>query len=314
MDPYVPINGISLERYAELSAEIDGITDPELQTQAIEALGVPRADWEAAFKGWQARMQDMSLMGAVATRFMPLYQAALTKKKGSIAVSYEDYVALAGAAKAMGIQAALGHYSIDMGAWTQIAGHWNGQIAANMMQFANHGLLVEQEGARIAQGGAPKPVTVTKGPPPAAAPAAPAPVPYATPAAYAPGSVPAQAGYGMAMPGTPGAQPLPGAQNPYANQQFGAGTYNQHAQHFDQNLGQAANAVAGAAASGFSAIGSAFNSAFNNIGMGSRVLVQWSDGNRYPGTVSAIGQGQYFVTMTDGRQVWIPTQYVSPAG
>ena len=63
MDPYAPINGISLERYADLGAEIDGITDPEAQAQKVAGLGVSRQDWEAAVAGWTARMQDMSLMG-----------------------------------------------------------------------------------------------------------------------------------------------------------------------------------------------------------------------------------------------------------
>ena len=42
--------------------------------------------------GWTARMQDMSLMGQVAMRYMPLYQAALAKKSPAPQVSFEDYV------------------------------------------------------------------------------------------------------------------------------------------------------------------------------------------------------------------------------
>ena len=84
MDPWAPINGISLERYAELSAEVTGENDKEKQAAIVGALGVQRADWEAASAGWTARMQDMSLMGAVATRYMPLYQAALNRKSGGM--------------------------------------------------------------------------------------------------------------------------------------------------------------------------------------------------------------------------------------
>lgn len=61
MDPYAPIHGISLERYADLGAELDGITDPDAQAQKVGELGVSRQDWEAATAGWTARMQDMSL-------------------------------------------------------------------------------------------------------------------------------------------------------------------------------------------------------------------------------------------------------------
>jgi hypothetical protein len=39
--------------------------------------------------------------------------------------------------------------------------------------------------------------------------------------------------------------------------------------------------------------------------------VTWSDGNRYPGTVSAVQSGQVQIAFPDGRQVWVPTQYVS---
>src|SRR5262245_11930188 len=81
MDAFAPINNISLERYAELAAELDGVTDASAQTQKIMALGVPAADWEAAKQGWTARMQDMSNMGQVATRYMQLFNAAVAKTK-----------------------------------------------------------------------------------------------------------------------------------------------------------------------------------------------------------------------------------------
>src|SRR5690349_12828605 len=82
MDPWAPINGISLERYAELSAEASGTRDPNAQADIVGKLGVRRSAWEAAKAGWTARMQDVSLMGQVTTRFMPLYQAALARNAG----------------------------------------------------------------------------------------------------------------------------------------------------------------------------------------------------------------------------------------
>ena len=48
MDPWAPINGISLERYAELSAELSGTQDPNAQAEIVGKLGVQRADWHAA--------------------------------------------------------------------------------------------------------------------------------------------------------------------------------------------------------------------------------------------------------------------------
>ena len=44
--------------------------------------------------------------------------------------------------------------------------------------------------------------------------------------------------------------------------------------------------------------------------VGAPVLVQWSDGKKYPGTVAKVGDGQLMVTMADGSQHWIPESYV----
>ena len=225
-----PINGISLERYAELSAHVSDTNDPEQQAQIAERQGVSRTDWQAAKDGWTARMMDMSLMGRVATAYMPLYQAALARKGGSVSASFEDFVAISGAAKAMTIEGALAHYGISMGDWTQIAGQWTNQIAQNPMQYGGYGMLVEQEGERIRAGGPPRPVSS---------------ISRAAPVAGAP------------QTGAPGAQP-------------------------------------------------------GGVGPGTHVLVQWSDGNRYPGAVVQSAQGQHLVAFPDGRQLWVPAEYVAP--
>ena len=107
MDPYAPINGISLERYAELGAELDGITEPAAQQQKVGTLGVAAADWEAAKQGWTARMQDMSLMGQVATRYMQLYNAALASKKGVASMSFEDWCAVSACIQVFGYEGAI---------------------------------------------------------------------------------------------------------------------------------------------------------------------------------------------------------------
>lgn len=74
------------------------------------------------------------------------------------------------------------------------------------------------------------------------------------------------------------------------------------------------SAVGSALVSGFKELGSAIdNLAKPKPNVGARVLVAWSDGNRYPGTVAQVGPGQYLVTMGDGRQHWIPEAYVKPA-
>ncbi|MCW5837709.1 MAG: hypothetical protein KIS78_35275, partial [Labilithrix sp.] len=152
MDPWAPINGISLERYAELSAEVSDTQDPEKQAEIVGKLGVARPDWEAAKSGWTARMQDMSLMGQVATRYMPLYQAALAKKSGGAPqISFEDYVAMSGCVPVIGYEGMLQHYKVTSAQWTMIAGHWNAVIPTNP-QYMQYGLLVQQESARIRAG------------------------------------------------------------------------------------------------------------------------------------------------------------------
>ena len=288
-----PINGISLERYAELSAEVtDFINDPEQCARAVEAQGVSRADWDAAHKGWIARMQDMALMGRVATAYMPLYNAALAKKRGTIDCSFEDFVAVSAAFKAWGRERTLAHYQIDDGAWTQISSTWTTQrIPQNMGQYGMFGMLVEQEAARLSQGGPPKNVQFAKS------------------AGYTGGS-------GRSMPQTAAGQQAYQAQQ-VENQMMAQAVQQGVAQHVAAAQAQAGAAYANVGANvGF--LGRAALGAFgmgaiaNGVGPGMAVLVQWTDGNRYPATVSQVGGGQVQVAFGDGRQMWVPAHAVTP--
>lgn len=290
MDPYAPINGISLERYAELSADCSDTQDPNAQAEIVAKKGVGRADWDAAKAGWTARMQDMSLMGQVATRFMPLYNAELAKKSGGApTVTFEDYVAMSGTAKAIGYEGMLAHYKVTPAQWTQIGMHWNSQIPTNP-QYMQFGLLVEQEGARIHSGGQPKPVTLGA---PGAAPAA--------PAAPAPGMAPHPGAWGQPQPQQAWGQPQP---NPYAQQQGYGNPWGapQQQNQFDRDLSAGFNSF-GNALAGF---GAAVETGLGMYTPGQRVFVMWSDGQRYPGTVMTAGNGQVQVAFPDGRQVWVP--------
>jgi hypothetical protein len=165
MEPWMaPINGISLERYAEVSAELGDTTDPDLEAEIVARHGLHRVDWEAAKQGWAARMADASLMGRVASAFTPIYQAALARRAGDApSTSFDEFVAMSGAAKAFGTEGMLAHYGISATDWNQIAGHWKAQVAQNPTQYGEYGMLVEQEGTRIREGGPPKPVSVAKG-------------------------------------------------------------------------------------------------------------------------------------------------------
>ena len=185
MDPWTPINGITLERYAELSASMAGETDREKQALLAGQQGVQRPDWEAASAGWQARMADPALMGQVAQRYWPLYNAAVARRQ-------------------------------------------------------------------------------------------------------APG-------------GLHGPQGAPGYPAPYPQQP----SYNAQAQDLGSQMGNALNSFG-------NALGSFVDGAVGAFAVGSRVMVQWSDGNRYPATVSQpIMNGQLEVAFPDGRRIWVPQGVVS---
>jgi hypothetical protein len=47
---------------------------------------------------------------------------------------------------------------------------------------------------------------------------------------------------------------------------------------------------------------------------GMRVLVQWSNGQRYPGVVAQVNGAQCLVRFDAGEQRWVETRYVSPFG
>ena len=319
MDPYAPINGISLERYADLAADVSEISDAAQQAETVGRKGVSPIDWEAAKAGWTARMQDMSLMGQVATRFMPLYQAALARRSPAPQVSYEDYVAMCGCPPVMGFEGMLAHYKVTMAQWTQIAGHWNAVIPSSP-QYMQHGMLVEQEAARLRAGGAPRPIASlgggagSAGQVPAAAVSTGHAVSGAMPGAVPPPGYGAAPGYpqpgypqpGYPQPGYPQpGYPQPGYPQPgYPQPGYPQPGYNPQAAAFGNEVGNAFNAFG-------DALGSFVNGAVSPFVVGTQVLVQWSDGRRYPATVTMAANGQVQVHFPDGRQVWVPQNVVT---
>jgi hypothetical protein len=272
MDPFAPINGISLERYAELGAALDGKDkDPRATAEVLATEGVSQADWDAAKTGWTARMQDMSLMGRVATAFMPLYQAALARKKGGAArVSYDDFVHVSALIKIYGYEAAVEAAGVSSSEWAEAAGHWTQMMGVNMMQFAGHPGHLAQEEQRIRAGTPPRKIAITRD-----ASAAAMAQPNAQ-AVYAQASMDPVAA-AMQNPAMIQAQQAQAAimQNPLG---FG--------------LGQAAQYMTG------------------GIVAGSRVGVKWSDGNQYPGQVMQAAPGQFLVQFDNGSQQWIPEHAV----
>lgn len=286
MDPYSPINGISLEQYAELGAEVaDHVNDKEACARIVEAKGVSRANWEAAVAGWTARMQDMSLMGQVAMRYMPLYQAALARKKGTVDCSWEDFIALSAAQKAWGAERTYAFYQLDATIWTQVSGPWMQRVPTDP-RYQMYGMLVEQEAMRLSQGGQPRPVRLTSSK------TGGAPQPVAQP-----------------QGGPPTAQQV-------ENQMTADAVRAQVAATMAAAQAQSAAAYGGVAANlgmlGQGALGMmGYGAIASGFGPGMAVLVQWSDGNKYPATVAQVGGGQVCVAFQDGRQLWVPESAVS---
>lgn len=275
MDPYAPINGISLEKYADLGAELDGITDPGQQAQKVGELGISASDWEAAKAGWTARMQDMSLMGQVATRYMQLYNVALASKKGNVSVTFDEWCAMSAAAQVFGFEGMAGHYKISQGDWTTISAHWQTEMSRDPMNLAvRKNALQEQEAARLRGGGQPTPVNIQRGPAGAA--------PAGGAAAFDPNAHAAM-------------QAAAGAQNAAAWMGYSAGV-----------IAQPAVQAAVGLAAGMAQLGGG-----SGLIVGRQVLVQWSDGNKYPATIMQIANNQSMVVFPDGRNMWIENQYLT---
>ncbi|EYF04164.1 hypothetical protein [Chondromyces apiculatus] len=343
MDPLTPVAGLSVEQYAEICAEVaDAPHDPGRVAQALAPRGIARADWETARSGWTTRLQDLSLGGAVVLRFQQAYQAALTNRRGPAPLlSFEDYAAVCGEAMASGLTVTLLRAGIETLRWSQIAFHWNTRIAREPTRFAPFMAMVEQEAARLASGGvprpAPKPVSALEAPPPEPAHAAPLPAaPLPEPVGVAPlhpASPPPDPARGAPFQPVHPASPLPdpahaaplhpaSPAHPVAPMTPAAGAYAspppgavpppapgqpQGGKRLEQQAGQAVASVGSALVSGFKELGSALD-AFTKPAprVGAGVLVTWSDGNRYPGTVVQLAPGQVLVSMSDGRQHWVP--------
>jgi hypothetical protein len=277
MDPYAPIGGISLERYAELGAELDGITDPGEQTKKVVSLGVDAGAWDAAQKGWLARMQDMSLMGQVATRYMQLYNAALAAKKGTASVGFEDWCAMSAAIQVFGNEAAMNHYKISQGDWTTISAHWTTELSRDPMNLGmRRNQLQEQEAARLRGGGQPKPVEIQR---------------------TAAGAAPAGGGAAFDPNAAAAMQMQAAAANAQGWMAYSAGVLGQADVQRAVKMAGAMNVMGGGTA----------------LVPGRNVLVQWSDGNKYPATLMQNNGAQAQVVFPDGRQMWIETRYLTPA-
>lgn len=241
-------------------------------------------------------------------------------------VSFEDYVSMRAAASVMGPDAMLAHYRVAPPVWAQTSAYWDAVIPTRP-DLGQFGALVEQEAARLRAGGPPRAIAAHamggSVPPPGAGLGGSVPPPGAAlggPNAFSgtgppPPMQPQGQGWGAQPPqqGAWGQQPpQQGAWGAPPPQQGAWGAPPPQQNNFDREAARLGNQIGNA----FSAFGSAVESFVDGAGgytVGSRVMVQWADGNRYAATVSGAQGSQVEITFPDGRRMWMPSQYVTPA-
>jgi hypothetical protein len=264
-------------------ASIDGVTLEQLAEAS--ASGLDSGKFDTANSGFFLQLKDKD--GLAFAAYVGLLQAALQRRVATLQaplVPFQEFVALSAFALLRGEAPMLTQYKVAHEVWNGVCAFWRLQIMTKP-EHRSFGMLLQAEIQRLSTGGEPRPVTIQQG--------APATLPPPNVSAQAPG----QAG----QPGQPGQASQPG--------QPGQAVQPTQGQAFVDQAGQAANAVVGAAAMGFGALGSAISQAL--MSAGSKVLVQWTDGNKYPGIIAQMAQGQALVTMSDGRQLWIPNTYLT---
>lgn len=153
MDPMQPIEGVALDKYAELCAKMkDTGGDADACARIAEENGVSRQAWEAAQKGWNARMADPTTAGTVAVAYMPLYQDALAKFGGPVAeASFEDYVKMTAMINTgdKSLDKMYARFDIDPIKWSQISTHWVDKLAKDPQLGAKFSVAVQEEIKRL---------------------------------------------------------------------------------------------------------------------------------------------------------------------
>lgn len=332
MDPTAPVAGLSIERYGEVLAEVlvargDG-------GKVAEILGrnsVSAAEWELARSAWSARLADPASGLAIVERFEGAHHAALDKLLGPAPeVKAEEFASMVGEALATGLPGLWRRRNIDALTWSRMAHRARVTLVEEPAKLVAC-LAAAERVADLRLGEAPLfqppglPVSGGVGGAAAGAGGGAGAGAGGGAGAGAGGGVGAGAGAAAGSGAAAGAGAgavgsggvgVGGSGAPGAAGAPGAGPV----QSFDKDATVAAKAVGKAFVSGFGALGSAFDDLSKSLlgpSVGSAVVVQWSDGNKYPGTVAQVGKGQYQglyqVTMADGTQHWIPEAYVKSA-
>ncbi|MEZ4295359.1 MAG: hypothetical protein R3B70_10320 [Polyangiaceae bacterium] len=256
MDPLAPIAGLTIDRYAELSAEVAAARGDSLKVgEVLEKAGLPSDDWQRAHAGWSARLADPVLGLPLGARFEERYHEKLDDLLGPPPdVPPEDFAAMLGEALALGLPGMGETRGVSPLVWSRISYNSRKILATDPTRLTACLALASQISERRLTGEAPPTEPVAPGP--------------------------------------------------------------LKDRVFEQDATVAAKAVGKAFFSGLDAFGSAMDQMSKSLlgpSVGSRVIVQWSDGNKYPGTVAKLEEGRVLVTMSDGAQRWIPEAFVQVA-
>jgi hypothetical protein len=148
-DPgFAPIEGIGLERYADLAVGMQGMDEEGMRAYA-EANGVKPGTWDKVREGWNARFNSMP---AVTLRWGQLYRQALAR--GGIErpdISFEQYARItAQRNKGVALDDVYAEYGLDVSGWALVSDHWVGQLAADPQLAVKFEDLVKAEEAKLA--------------------------------------------------------------------------------------------------------------------------------------------------------------------
>lgn len=133
---------ISIEMYAELCAAMSDTGGDEAKELEIAlSKGVSEAEWKESKSGYTAKMMDAADMGKTAMAFMPLYQAALDKKRGGAEpCPLETYAKVhvhmayrkdpADSTKKIDYNVVLSEFGYTHQQWIEIDSYWTPRVGA----------------------------------------------------------------------------------------------------------------------------------------------------------------------------------------
>jgi len=154
-----PVNGVTVEKWAQSAAMMASTPDPNTQVQKLAALGMDRVMYDAANNEFQARMQR-DQTGAIATIFGNAFAAAQNvNMDGPEPISFEKYGELAGAQAAWGeqgqdvnrkLQEVFGITAVDV---SNYGSYWSNRFVKDVQLAMKHGDLLNQYKAKYMAGG-----------------------------------------------------------------------------------------------------------------------------------------------------------------